>query len=216
MLAYNAFMSIQTKRGISIAILVAAILGEGFGLTLSFLRQGDPYLYFTILGNAFYGLVALVLLAVEIACLAKKKKLPRWAYVLHYVGTVCETITLLTVCLLLVWQQGPGLLYEGAFPFLHLLCPLLALANHYFFLGRSDYRYTDGGFGFIPVLAYAAAIIPLSACGIVKPVYPFLDFRVNSWWLTLLYAVGALVLLWLICYVLIRYGRKAQGLTEKE
>lgn len=216
MLEYNAHMSIQTKRGISIAILIAAILGEGLGLGLSFLQQGDSYLYFTILGNAFYALVALILLAVEIVCLAKKTKLPRWAYVLHYVGTVCETITLLTVCLLLVWLQGPGLLYAGAFPFLHLLCPLLALANHYFFLGKSDYRYTDGGFGFIPVLAYAAAMIPLSACGIVKPVYPFLDFHVNSWWITLLYAVGALVLLWLICYVLIRYGKKGQELTEKE
>ena len=208
-------MRLQTKKNLSIALLLTSLLGEGLGLTLAFLSGGEPYLFYTFLGNALYALIALILLVVEIACY-KKREIPRWAFVLHYVGTVNEAVIFLIVCLYLVWFQGPGVFYRGSFPFLHLLCPLLAFANHYFFLGKSDYRYTDGCFGFIPVVTYASVIIPLSAAKVINPPYPFLDFHINSWWITLLYAIGAFFMLWTICYVLIRYAKATQKLTEEK
>lgn len=214
-MAYNgADMRIQIKKNISLALLLASLLGEAIGLYLAFTSVGESYLFYTVLGNGLYALIALILLIVEIVRY-RKRTIPRWAFVLHYVGTVNEAIIFLVVCLYLVWYQGPAVFYQGCFPFLHLLCPLLALANHYFFLGKSDYRYTDGGFAFVPVVIYSAVIIPLSALGVVNPPYPFLNFQSNPWWMTLLYAVGLFFVLWLICYVLIRYAAHTQNLTEE-
>lgn len=209
-------MSPITKKKISIAILVAALIGEAIGLSIAFYTQQKPYLYFTNAANIIYAIAAVLTLIAQIRALAKGKDLPRWAFVLHYVGTVCEVLVLLIVCLYLVWFQGPEAIYGGSFAFLHLLCPILAIGNHYFFLGKSDYKFADGGFGMIPPALYAAIIIPLSATQIITPPYPFLDFEANSWWLTLLYAIGCLAVLWLICYVLIRYAKKTQAITEKE
>lgn len=209
-------MNPLTKKKISIAVLASTLLGEAFGLAIAFLTQEQPYLYFTNIGNAFYAIAAALTLIAQIVALRKKKQLPRWAFILHYSATVCEVLILLTVCLYLVWFQGPKMIYEGSFAFLHLLCPLLAIGNHYFFLGKSNYKFSDGGYGMILPALYAATLIPLSAANIVTPPYPFLDFQSNSWWLTLLYAIGYLTIIWLVCYALIRYAEKTQRISEKE
>ncbi len=209
-------MRYTTKKAISIALLCAAILGEALGLTIAFIVEENPCLYYTNIGNALYLLFAIVVLFAQISALAKRKSLPRWAFVLHYVGTVTEVYIFLIASLYLVWFQGPAMLYSGSFPFLHIVCPILAVVNHYFFLGKSQYLYKDGGWGFLPPVLYACCIIPLSALKIIAAPYPFLDFSKNQWWMTLLYAIAALVILWLICYVLIRYGKKTQNITEKD
>lgn len=209
-------MRYVTKKAISIALLIAAILGELAGLTIAFLTEEKPYLFFTNIGNAFYLIVAILVLIAQISVLRKKKQISRWGFVLHYTGTVTEVLILLIVCLYLVWFNGPMMLYSGSFPFLHVLCPILAIVNHYVFLGKSEYSFKDGGWGFLPPVLYACVIIPLCACKIIEAPYPFLDFSKNQWWMTLLYAVGALVILWLICYALIRYAKKTQNITEKD
>ena len=209
-------MRYVTKKAISIALLITAILGELAGLTIAFLTEEKPYLFFTNIGNAFYLIVAILVLIAQISALRKKKQISRWSFVLHYTGTVTEVLIFLIVCLYLVWFNGPMMLYSGSFPFLHVLCPILAIVNHYVFLGKSEYRFKDGGWGFLPPVLYACVIIPLCACKIIEAPYPFLDFSKNQWWMTLLYAVGALVILWLICYALIRYAKKTQNITEKD
>ncbi len=209
-------MRYVTKKAISIALLITAILGEVAGLTIAFLTEDKPYLFFTNIGNLIYLIVAILVLIAQISALAKKKDISRWAFVLHYVGTVTEVLIFLIVCLYLVWFNGPMMLYSGSFPFLHVLCPILAIVNHYVFLGKSSYEYKDGSWGFLPPLLYASVIIPLCACSIIEAPYPFLDFSKNQWWMTLLYAIGALVILWLICYALIAYAKKTQSITEKE
>ncbi len=209
-------MKYVTKKAISIALLIAAILGEAAGLTIALLTEEKPYLFFTNIGNAFYLICAFLVLIAQISALAKKKNISRWGFVLHYAGTVTEVLIFLIVCLYLIWFSGPMMLYSGSFPFLHVLCPLLAIANHYFFLGKSEYSFKDGGWGFLPPVLYACVIIPLCACKLIEAPYPFLDFSKNQWWMTLLYGVGALVILWLICYVLIRYAKKTQSITEKD
>ena len=209
-------MRYVTKKAISIALLIATILGELAGLTIAFLTEEKPYLFFTNIGNAFYLAVAVLVLVAQISALTKKKQISRWAFVLHYTGTVTEVLIFLIVCLYLVWFNGPMMLYSGSFPFLHVLCPILAIVNHYVFLGKSKYSFKDGGWGFLPPVLYACVIIPLCAFKIIEAPYPFLDFSKNQWWMTLLYAIGALVILWLICYTLIRYAKKTQNITEKD
>lgn len=209
-------MRYVTKKAISIVLLIATILGELAGLTIAFLTEEKPYLFFTNIGNAFYLIVAILVLIAQISALRKKKQISRWGFVLHYTGTVTEVLIFLIVCLYLVWFNGPMMLYSGSFPFLHVLCPILAIVNHYVFLGKSEYSFKDGGWGFLPPVLYACIIIPLCALKIIEAPYPFLDFSKNQWWMTLLYAVGALVILWLICYALIRYAKKTQNITEKD
>lgn len=204
------------KKRISILLLLGAILGEIMGLTIAFLTEEKPYLFFTNMGNAFYLLCAIVVLICQCYVLKKGKELAKWASLLHYVGTVTETLIFLIVALYLVWFSGPMMLYSGSFAFLHLLCPLLAIANHFFFLGRPSYIYKEGAFGFLPPLLYACAIVPLCACKTIEAPYPFLDFASNPPWLTVIYAIGSIIVLTLICFLLLHFGKKAQSLTEKK
>ena len=204
------------KKRISIALLIAAIIGEIAGLSIAFLTEEKPYLFFTNMGNAFYLAVAIIVLIAQCIAARKKRELAHWASLLHYVGTVTETLIFLIVVLYLVWFSGPMMLYSGSFPFLHLLCPLLSLANHFFFLGKPAYIYKEGAFGFLPPLIYACVIIPLCACKMIDAPYPFLDFAANPWWLTLIYAIGSILVLALICFLLFHFGKKGQKLTEKD
>ncbi len=203
------------KKRVSIVLLIAAIIGEAIGLGIAFLSEDKPYLFFTNMGNAFYLLAATVALFAQCHALVKKKEIARWAFALHYVGVVTETLIFLIVALYLVWFSGPMMLYSGSFPFLHVLCPLLALANHFFFLGEPSCKSKDALFGFLPPAVYASAIIPLCACKKIDPPYPFLDFSANPWWLTLIYAIGSLIVLSLICFLLFHFAKKTQKLTEK-
>ncbi len=209
-------MKSVTKKAISVILLAGAILGEIAGLTIALVIEEKPYLYFTNIGNAVYLVIAILTLVAQISAISKKKEISRWGFILHYVGTVTEVLIFLIVCLYLVWFSGPMMLYFGSFPFLHVLCPILAIANHYFFLGKSSYKYVDGFWGCLVPVLYACVIIPLCACKIIEAPYPFLNFSKNQGWLTLLYAIGAPVVLSAICYVLIRFAKKTQSLTEKD
>ncbi len=209
-------MNPTVKKRISILLLLGAILGEMMGLSIAFLTEDKPYLFFTNMGNSFYLLCAIVVLICQCHALKKGKELAKWASLLHYVGTVTETLIFLIVVLYLVWFSGPMMLYSGSFAFLHLLCPLLAIANHFFFLGKPSYIYKEGALGFLPPLLYACAIIPLCACKAIEAPYPFLDFASNPPWLTLIYAIGSIIVLSLICFLLLRFGKKTQNLTEKD
>lgn len=208
-------MNPLTKKKISIAILITAIVCGSLGLFIAFSSEGAPYLFFTNLGNCLYLSVALIVLVAQCLALSKKKDLPRWAFVLHYVGTATETLIFLIVCLYLVWVSGPALLYKGSFIFLHVICPLLAIGNHYFFIGKADFKNQDGLYAFLPPLLYACVLIPLCITKTVEPPYPFLDFSANPWWLSLLFSIASLVIMWLICYALIAYVRKTQAIVEK-
>ena len=208
-------MRYATKKAISIALLGAAIIGEIAGLTIALLTESQPYLFFTNAGNAFYLIVAILVLIAQINALRKKSDIPHWGFLLHYVGTVTEVLIFLIVCLYLVWFNGPMMLYSGSFPFLHVLCPILAITNHYFFLGKSEHCFKESLYGFLPPALYACVIIPLCACSIIEAPYPFLDFSKNQWWLTLLYAIGAIVVLGAICFLLLRFVKKSQSVTEQ-
>lgn len=209
-------METITKKRISILLLSAAILGEILGLLIALLSEERPYLFFTNIGNAFYLLVAILVLIAQCLALSRRKEIARWAVILHYAGSVTETLIFLIVCLYLVWFSGPMMLYSGSFPFLHLVCPLLAIANHFFFLGGSPLKKKDAVFGFFPPFLYACAIIPLSAAKLIEAPYPFLDFAANPWWLTLIYAIGSILVLSLLCFLLIHFAKKTQKLGEKD
>ena len=208
-------MTAKTKRRISILLLEAAIIAEFFGLFIAILTEEQPYLFFTNMGNACYLLLAIAVLCLQVVALKTGKEFPRLVFVLHYIGTATETLIFLIVALYLVWFSGPMMLYSGSFPFLHVLCPLLAVANHCFFIGKPEFKKTDALFGAIPPLLYASVIIPLCATGLIEAPYPFLEFGANPWWLTLLYGIGSILVMALICFLLLHFAKKTQNLTEK-
>ena len=116
------------------------------------LSKGLPtFRYFTALSNA---LCALASLGVCVAQCAGGLPFAVWLW--KYIGTAAVTVTLLTVLLFL----GPSMggykpLLSGASLFLHLICPLLAIAS-FSFLEKRQMSFALAMTGMLPVVLYGA------------------------------------------------------------
>ena len=106
--------------------------------------------YFTILSNL---LCAFSALAVLFFCL--HGAIPEWALALKHAGTVSVTVTLLTVFLFLAPsnQNLKGLL-TGTELYLHLICPVLAIASYCFENADTPLYFIP--LGTVPVILYGA------------------------------------------------------------
>ena len=86
--------------------------------------------YFTIDSNILCALGSLLLLPYQVKSLAGgKNAVPRWAFLLRFVGTVAVTVTMTVVLFFLGPTTGYGPMFEGACLELHLICPLLAILS---------------------------------------------------------------------------------------
>lgn len=87
-------------------------------------RGLKAFRYFTVLSNDFCALTALVM---AFAQLTNRVSMPVvW---LKYLGTLSVTITIITVFLFLGPTQGFGKMLGGENFFMHLVCPVLAIAS---------------------------------------------------------------------------------------
>ena len=82
--------------------------------------------YFTALSNLFCALASLIVAVCRLC-----GGLPAAAALLKFAGTASVTVTLLTVLLFLGPTLGYRLMLTGPDFWLHLVCPLLALASYY-------------------------------------------------------------------------------------
>ena len=114
-------------------------------------RTKNALRFFTVLSNLFCALGA----GVYAFCLLTGH-VSQDAVTLRYLGTLCVTVTLLTVLLFLAPQAG-GLkpLLTGANLYLHLIGPLLAIVDFLFFMTglKAPGTYL---WGILPVIAYGA------------------------------------------------------------
>ena len=105
--------------------------------------------FFTILSNLFCACACLAV----VFCL-RSGALPRWVWIVKYVGTSAVTVTLLTVMVFL----GPALGYKsqlsGAGFYYHLVGPLLAIVSFCFLERVFDLSFVLSLLGIVPVLLY--------------------------------------------------------------
>ena len=107
---------------LALAACVAVAVATGFHKVPAkvFLR------YYTTLSNLLCGAAALLVALCRMA-----GTVPQWVLVVKYVGTVSVTVTMLTVVFFLAPHYGVKPMFGGRDLFLHLICPVLALASYF-------------------------------------------------------------------------------------
>ena len=148
----------QLQTGILSLVINAIIFAVTLALVISFFREDGKwspargkriYRNFTCQSNTLCATAALLMFAFGIA-----GDVPRWVWLLKYVGTVATTVTMGTVFLLAALRgDSLKLLLKDADYFMHLFTPVLALAS---FCGpeRQGMSFPEALLGLIPVILY--------------------------------------------------------------
>ncbi len=130
--------------------------------------------YFTVLSNLFCAAASLAAAAARLLGTVSEALL-----LVKFVSTVAVTVTLLTVLVFLGPAAGYRLMFSGPDLFLHLLCPLLALAT-YFLWDRPVLTAGTAFLGIFPVLLYG--IVYLSKVVFSKHWEDFYGFNKGGKW----------------------------------
>ena len=135
-----------------------------FGVTLYLVarlsrKDGKPapdqfriaFRFFTVQSNVLCALAALLTAVCLLAGI-----LPRWAWMLKYIGTAAVSVTMVTVFVFLAPSIGKGwvdILLKGGDLFMHLLTPLMALVS-FCFLEKQGMTFAQALAGLLPVALY--------------------------------------------------------------
>ena len=115
--------------------------------------------YFTLLSNLFCAAASL-LLALALAGGA----VPRWIWLMKYVGTAAVTVTLLTVLFFLGPNMGYKPLLSGRDLYFHLIGPLLAIGSFCFLERLYPLPFSLALTGVLPVALYGAYYLYRVVC----------------------------------------------------
>lgn len=143
---------------INILISILVILGTIFMMT-GFRFMGNhevlastglsPFRFYTVDSNIFVGIASIILIIYEYLILKGKiKEVPKYVYVIKYIGTVAVSLTFLVTLLYLAPMFGDKfiLLYLNSNLFFHLIVPLLSFISFAFFEKiKLDFKYTFYG-----------------------------------------------------------------------
>ena len=148
----NKIISLVLNTFLFASSISLAIMGSVFGYKSYAHKFGSPdwtYLrMFTILSNAFNGLVCLVVVIMTVIYFKKDKLYPRWLKVLFNCGLTSVMLTFLTVLCFLgpvhVSKGGDFMyMYNGIdYLLFHMINPLITLVSYlFFFKGEKLYWY---------------------------------------------------------------------------
>lgn len=150
--------SIKTSLILNIIIFVLVVLGTIFMVT-GFRFMGntqvlastgfEPLKFYTVDSNLFVGLASLILIIYEYLFLNKKiNKIPKFVYILKYIGTVAVSLTFLVTLLYLAPSYGKNFLflYQNSNLIFHLIVPVLSFISFTCFEKiKLDFKYTFYG-----------------------------------------------------------------------
>ncbi|MBQ8451923.1 MAG: hypothetical protein IJ538_04030 [Clostridia bacterium] len=150
------------------AIVLITINSIAYAFRTDIIRQNsyfefDGFLslrFFTNLSNILVAITSICVLIFNIKNAVRDEfKLPRWAVIFKFVGTVAVTVTFLTVACFL----SPGIafnggnyfiLFKGNSFFLHFLTPVLAIISFVFFEKTEKFSFRFVFLALIPILVY--------------------------------------------------------------
>ena len=110
--------------------------------------------YFTVLSNLLLGAASLVYAVYMVRYLRGGHLVPQWAHRLKFAATVAVTVTLMTVLLFLGPTMGYAAMFAGVNLWLHLVLPVLGIAEFVFFDIQRDLSFKESLFGVAPVVLY--------------------------------------------------------------
>ena len=143
---------------LNIIIFIMVVLGTIFMVT-GFKFMGntqvlastglEPLKFYTVDSNLFVGLASLILIIYEYLFLNKKiNKIPKFVYILKYIGTVAVSLTFLVTLLYLAPSYGKNFLflYQNSNLIFHLIVPVLSFISFTCFENiKLDFKYTFYG-----------------------------------------------------------------------
>ena len=139
----------------------------------------EIFRFFTVLSNMLVAVASVVSIVCNVKIAVNDSyKMPKWAYLLKYAGTVAVTVTFLTVVVFL----GPLVAAGGRSYFdlfakhnfiLHFLTPVLAIVTFLFLEKTSDFKFRYTIFGALPVVVYSLLYMPMVLTGTWNDFYSF-------------------------------------------
>lgn len=183
---------------LDLAVVVLEVIG-------AFITAGahgtGVFQFFTEDSNFF----TLGVCAVEAICLIRflhtGYAIPRWSYVLKYIATCSLTMTFLVVFAILIpWANSAGLdgtgmlLFKGAQPFMHLICPAIVFISFMFLQKGGPLSRRTIWLGATPVYLYGVIAIVLNTGRVMSGPYPFLLVYQQPVWASMLWAVALFAL----------------------
>lgn len=156
-------MKPTTKTKISIALNTLIFLTT-VGVVISYFFGNDGKYHieplfrfnlFTTDSNLLCALSSAVMIPFEIRFLRSGKALPRWVYLLKYVGVCAVTLTFFTVvCFLGPLMGFVEMVFGGTSIYMHFFGPILGVVSFCFFETSRPIRLSTSLVGLIPMLLY--------------------------------------------------------------
>lgn len=200
------------RRKISLLLNSLIVILEiiGFIVTYQIKHKVITYEYYTDLSNLLMMFTAFIFTIF----LLMKKKIPRWLELLKYSSTICLTLTILVVVLVLCpmndFNYGFMLFYKSLMC-QHFLCPILSLVTFIFFDEIEITTSKENLFGISLTLLYGIIIIILNILRYVEGPYPFLLVYEQPLWQSVVWFITLLLFTYFIGFSI----RKIQSKIKK-
>ena len=152
-----------TKARIALVVNIVIAIAEPAMWLVMALSRGTAALtamglyslkFFTVLSNLLLGVASLIYAVYLVRYLHKGLLVPQWAHRLKFAGTVAVTVTLMTVLLFLGPTLGYAAMFAGVNLWLHLVLPVLGIAEFVFLDTQRSLKFPESLFGVIPVAIY--------------------------------------------------------------
>ena len=141
----------MNKKDLKVSLIINSIIVILVLLGIIFMMTGFKFMantetlsltglelfrYYTVDSNAFVGIASLLFIIYEILIINnKKKEIPKYVYILKYMGTVAVTLTFIVTMFYLAPTYGSNFwfLYQNSNLFFHLIVPILSFVSYVFF-----------------------------------------------------------------------------------
>ncbi len=144
-------------------------------------RHISIFKFFTIDSNILVGITTLIMAIYEIIYLKSKKEIPKFVYILKFMGTASVTLTFLVTALFLAPFSVFNYFdfYMNSNLFLHLITPIVSVISYIFF-EKCELSFKSSFLGIVPMALYAiyyvGMIVPHIENGTVSYDYDFYGF----------------------------------------
>ena len=174
----------------------------------------EAFRYYTVDTNVLVGISSLIMIIYEILFLRNKiKEIPKYVYVLKYIGVVGVMLTFIVTAFYLSPMYGKDfiLLYMNTNLFFHLVVPLLSLYSYIKYeKNKLEYKYTFITLSSVIIYAifYITNILLHLENGKVVKEYDWYGFVIGGIYSLIIGPIIILLISYLISYIIYKLNKK--------
>ena len=205
------------KLIIALALNIIIVGLEIVGVVFSVQKYGIGVFKFYTENSNYFALIVSTLFCVNaIIALRNKSMISRFAHNLRFVSTVCLTVTLLVVLLVLIPMYPNtfiNMMFLNSNLYQHLLCPVLSIISFVFFENQQKLQKNSIFYAIIPTLVYGTVCIVLNLFRIITGPYPFFYVYEVPWYFSTFMSIGIFLGAILVAYII--YAVHNRGKNQK-